>query len=126
MIGEHDGATFLTLGERHGFTITKKGTSDKPMYVVAKDIKTNTITVSDSPILLKSNQKEFELENVNWISGIPKVGKAYDAQVRYHQDYQKCKINSNKITFSDPQIAASGQSIVVYDKNLCIGGGVIK
>ena len=126
VIGSHDGATFLTLGERHGFTITKKGTDDRPMYVVGKDIKSNTITVSDSPIVQKSNQKEYVLENVNWIFEIPKASKAYEAQVRYHQDYQKCNIENDKITFSYPQIAASGQSIVLYNKDICMGGGVIK
>ncbi len=49
VIGHHDGAHFFTLGQRHGFTITKKGTDDAPHYVVAKDIKENTITVAHEP-----------------------------------------------------------------------------
>ncbi len=129
IIGEHDGSMFLTIGERHGFTITKKGTNDKPMYVVAKDIKRNTITVSGDPIFSKAGN-EFKLENVNWVSEIPKAGKTYDAQVRYHQDYQRCKIKINggqaDVTFEQSQIAASGQSVVIYNKDICIGGGVIK
>jgi tRNA-specific 2-thiouridylase len=96
------------------------------MYIVRKDIKKNTITVSENAIIPNSNNKEFALENVNWISESPKAGRAYDAQVRYHQDYQKCKIEGNKIIFSSPQIAASGQSIVVYNNDACLGGGVIK
>src|SRR6185436_15326157 len=45
-IGYHEGAIFFTLGERHGFTVTEKGSEDKPLYVVAKNINKNTITVS--------------------------------------------------------------------------------
>src|SRR3989304_2964123 len=47
-IGKHNGATFFTLGERHGFTITKKTNHDRPYYVVGKDIKKKTITVSQN------------------------------------------------------------------------------
>jgi tRNA U34 2-thiouridine synthase MnmA/TrmU len=49
IIGFHDGALFHTLGERHGFTITEKTPDDKPYYVIAKNITTNTITVSQNP-----------------------------------------------------------------------------
>ncbi len=130
IIGHHSGATFLTIGERHGFTISKKGVNDKPFYVVSKDISKNTITVSDSSVVKNLNAKEFVLENINWISEIPKAGRIYDAQVRYHQDYQKCKLICEGLTFTvvfeNPQIAASGQSIVIYDKDVCLGGGVIK
>jgi tRNA-specific 2-thiouridylase len=125
-IGEHDGATFLTIGERHGFTITKKSDHDKPMYIVAKDVEVNTITVAENPIVKGADTKEFELESINWISGVPKENKIYLAQVRYHGGYQKCKIAGNKITFEKPQVVAPGQSIVVYDKNICLGGGVVK
>src|SRR5581483_2202659 len=46
IIGEHDGAVFVTLGERLGFELKEKGTDEKPYFVIAKDIKKNTITVS--------------------------------------------------------------------------------
>ncbi len=128
VVGTHDGAYFFTLGERHGFTIEKKGTEDKPFYVVDKDIKKNTITVAERDINILRRYIEccFVLKNINWISGAPKTGKTYDAQVRYHQDYQKCTVNGDKITFEKPQIVAAGQSIVIYDKDICVGGGVIK
>ena len=45
-IGSHRGAYFYTLGERHGFTITKKGVDDAPYYIVAKDLVNNTVTVA--------------------------------------------------------------------------------
>lgn len=134
IIGHHDGIYFLTIGERHGFTITKKGTSDKPMYIVDKDVNKNTITVEEKEKKSVSNigQIEFELKDVNWINEIPNNTQKYDAQVRYHQDYQKCTIVGGptsyraKVVFQNPQIGASGQSIVIYDKNICLGGGVIE
>lgn len=128
IIGYHSGATFLTLGERHGLTITKKGTDDKPMYIVEKNIFKNTITVSNRKVNILDGRRKclLQIESTNWINETPKKGKTYDAQVRYHQDYQKCRIKDNKIIFEKPQIAASGQSIVLYDKDACMGGGIIR
>jgi tRNA-specific 2-thiouridylase len=124
---------FLTIGERHGFTITKKGTNDVPMYVVDKDIEKNTITVADNTkiFLPNADRLEFDLIQTNWISAVPDQNKVYNAQVRYHQDYQKCKIetqnnNEAKVVFDNPQTGAKGQSVVVYDGDVCLGGGVIK
>ncbi|MFA6463803.1 MAG: tRNA 2-thiouridine(34) synthase MnmA [Candidatus Paceibacterota bacterium] len=135
-IGTHDGAVFFTIGERHGFIITKKTTSDNPLYVVEKDLKKNTITVSEDPLLIAHNLhlKTLNLANVNWINEIPKENKIYSAQIRYHQKYQNVKlsprsgqgeIGSWQVEFEEPQTSASGQSIVVYDKDVCLGGGVI-
>jgi tRNA-specific 2-thiouridylase len=129
VIGEHNGATFLTLGERHGFTITKKTSHDRPYYVVAKNIKKNTITVSqDKNLALENSSSALNLENTNWMIK-PDSKKIYQAQIRYHGEFLPCriKINANKakITFKSPQLVSPGQSIVVYDKNICLGGGVI-
>ncbi len=130
VIGHHDGAYFYTLGERHGFTVTKKGTDDTPLYVVDKDIEHNTVTVAEKA-KVRGNDREFIIEKTNWIFEKPRTGRVYEGQVRYHQDYQKCTVEildsaSAKVTFKDPQIAAPGQSIVIYDKDICLGGGVIK
>lgn len=134
-IGIHDGAAFYTLGERHGFTITEKTTHDEPYYVIGKDIKKNTITVSQnghvnySPI--RAN-KRIELEEVNWVSETPVLNKKYTAQFRYHGEYITCAIE--KILFSKKTATAilgldepisGGQSIVIYDKDTVIGGGVV-
>ena len=133
VIGYHDGAYFYTLGERHGFTVTAKGTDDEPLYVVGKSIESNTITVAPRSKLEEAtkNRHEFALDKTNWIFEKPRVGRVYEAQVRYHQEYQKCTVdildgNTAKVVFKDPQIAALGQSIVIYDKDICLGGGVIK
>jgi tRNA-specific 2-thiouridylase len=129
VIGEHDGALFFTLGERHGFRITKKGIMDNAMYVIMRDLEKNTITVSenkeDNP-----SQKDFQkikIENINWISGKePDKDKKYSARIRYQQPLQSCRIENDCIIFDQPQnLATSGQSIVVYDEKECLGGGII-
>ncbi len=83
VIGNHPGALFFTIGERHGFRVTKKTPNDEPYFVVAKDMKKNTITVGHKKDSLSGMKKEFNLESVNWISGAPITGKKYTARVRH-------------------------------------------
>ncbi len=132
-IGEHDGAVFYTIGQRHGFTLTENSPSDKPHYVISKDIKNNTITVSTK--ILKSENvsaKEFILDKVNWTSdGLPDLDKIYQARIRYRGELSKSKIEELekgkiKIIFIRSQKSpAPGQSIVIYDEEVCLGGGII-
>lgn len=134
-IGTHDGAVFVTLGQRHGFTITEKGTLDKPYYVIAKDVLKNTITVSDNlESITNSLEKEHHtltLSNVV-LHGNIDASKTYQARIRYRQQLQNCHITVNErgetqVIFDVPQMSASkGQSCVLYDGELCIGGGVIE
>ncbi len=130
-IGHHSGAVFHTLGERHGFTITKKSPNDGAYYIVGKDIKKNILLVSQNPnnfhSLIRANNR---IENTNWISEIPKPGKTYTAQIRYHGEFLSCKIKVTSKTTADvifdkPVLVAGGQSCVVYDEDVCLGGGVI-
>ncbi|MEA1929406.1 MAG: tRNA 2-thiouridine(34) synthase MnmA [Patescibacteria group bacterium] len=140
IIGRHDGAVFCTIGERHGFTITKKTSGDKPYYVVAKDIKKNQLVVahnldgnldiecpSQNESLGHSMSKWATLTNINWISGAsPDSGKTYQAQVRYHGELYECRVDGDKVEFLKPPPAlALGQSCVIYDKQKMLGGGVI-
>jgi tRNA-specific 2-thiouridylase len=152
-IGFHDGVFFHTLGERHGFTITKKNPNDGAYYIVGKDVKKNILYVSPDKnylqkctdiFLLKNSscsrqsrsQGTFKdnsclaLKDVNWISEIPKLNKNYTCQIRYHGEFLPCQIKNifskrAQVIFQKPTLVASGQSIVVYDKNVCLGGGVV-
>ncbi len=126
IIGEHDGVTFLTIGQRHGFTIIDKGTHDKPYYIISKDIKNNTITVAHNIESSKKDTKNIEIKDINWISGAPDESKKYKARIRYRQELQDCKIKGDTVIFDKSQdTVASGQSIVVYDEEECFGGGII-
>jgi tRNA-specific 2-thiouridylase len=126
-IGHHTGALFFTLGERHGFEITKKGVDDKPLYVVAKDIAKNTITVSSNPKQETFGSKQIMLVDTVWRVPL-EMNKKYTAQIRYHGELKPCCfIQNTEIVFDEPDYSlAPGQSIVVYDGNVCIGGGIVK
>ncbi len=139
VIGHHDGAPFYTLGERHGFIITKKGPNDPPQYIIAKDIKKNTLTVSPyrkGQTLKSETEKglilEVRLKDINWVSGnVPDESKEYLARFRYRQPLQRIRYKIQdtkyKILFKEPQRAvALGQSLVLYlNTGECLGGGII-
>ncbi len=125
IIGQHDGALFFTLGERHGFTITEKGSDDTRLYVIDRDLKNNTITVGDRAMGSTSSPKELKLESINWITQ-PVYDKKYSARIRYQQPLKPCRIEGDAVIFDSPEeFASPGQSVVVYDGEVCLGGGII-
>ncbi|HEY4499035.1 MAG TPA: tRNA 2-thiouridine(34) synthase MnmA [Candidatus Paceibacterota bacterium] len=129
IIGYHDGAYFLTLGERHGFTITKKTPSDKPLYILRKDIPANTITVGARGTSYDISYESVRLSSINWILAIaPNTDKTCEAQIRYHGTRYKCRIkNTDTVEFlKSPEAPAAGQSLVLYDGEACLGGGVME
>lgn len=126
VVGTHTGATFYTIGERHGFTITKKNTDDKPYFVIAKDIEKNTLTVSHIPLQEKVGEVVV-LEKVNWTTKITR-GETYKARARYRAPLADVEvIDETHIKLVGGELTlASGQSFVLYDKDVCIGGGIIR
>ena len=130
VIGYHDGVFFLTIGQRHGFTVTKKTPADEPYYVVGKDIQKNIVIVSHKKYKKRQSRK-ITLKEVGWVSGkAPDVGKEYKARIRYRQPLQiaKCKLQNAKCTvaFKKLQEAVTpGQSLVLYSGEKCLGGGII-
>jgi tRNA-specific 2-thiouridylase len=130
VIGEHDGAFFFTIGERHGFNITKKTPNDEPYYVINKNIENNTITVAnkDAGGNLPNAVKKVSLREVNWNQGVAPVGKKSMARSRYREALSEIVIfRENFVEFTKPQFSISpGQSLVVYDGEVCLGGGIIE
>jgi tRNA-specific 2-thiouridylase len=134
IIGEHDGAFYLTVGQRHGFRITEKTPNDLSYYIINKNIKNNTITVShDFSKIPENESKIVKLERVNWTLGeTPDLSKKYFARIRYRQPLEECNLRHGvdgefELHFKNPQRAVtSGQSAVIYDGEICLGGGVIK
>lgn len=129
IIGEHDGAMFYTLGERHGFTINKKGTDDAPYYIVGKNNEENTLIVSHEKKELLE-QSEVTLTSVSMVSEEWKKGKIYDARARYRAPKIKVTLSKKNDVWSVmPQEEGlhpvSGQSFVLYDEEKCVGGGII-
>ncbi len=128
-IGEHNGSFFFTIGERHGFTITKKTPNDDPYYIISKDIENNTITVANKNIEgnLPNGINRVVLKDINWNQKNIQISKKFMARSRYREKLQEITlVNESTIEFTNLQYTiSSGQSLVVYDGNICLGGGII-
>lgn len=128
VVGTHPGALYFTLGERHGFTINEKTPDDRPYYVIAKDISTNTITVATD---VRQAQVRHEVLLVDSIWRIPvsqlKKKKTLTAHIRYHgKDMPVTVIDQDTVRFAEPDFSlAPGQSVVFYDNEVCVGGGIV-
>ncbi len=121
-VGEHDGAALYTLGERHGFRIYAHSAHTMPYFVTSINTKENTIAVSTDRT--KAARRSATLIDTNWLSQ-PQEEKKYTAQARYRETSVACTIANNMATFDEPHLAPPGQSLVVYDGEIMIGGGII-
>ena len=132
IIGKHDGLMFYTLGQRKGLNIGgQKNADESAWYVISKNNSQNELIVAqghDHPLLFSS---ELICEQLNWISGQAPHGEQCSAKTRYRQNDQSCQIKSIDqervhVQFDQPQRAITpGQSIVFYDGDICLGGGII-
>jgi len=125
IIGTHDGAILYTTGERHGFNITAPHT--KPYFVMCKNANNNTITVHES-LNMPVNQNKIYANQINNLTNESLQNKEMNAVFRYHGEEYKIKLDpDNKIVFlnQDTILVAEGQSVVFYDGNQCLGGGII-
>lgn len=121
-IGEHDGAIFYTIGQRHGLNVG----GGLPYYVTKKDMKTNTVYVTTDLSDKNLWSEEVSLTDLLWINEPPKTGKRYQARLRYRGPLVGCEIKDNKLLLDEEQRAISaGQSAVLYDVEHCIGGGIV-
>jgi tRNA-specific 2-thiouridylase len=132
-IGQHDGLMFHTLGQRQGLKIGGiKNAPESPWYVVHKDMDRNVLVVAqghDHPRLFTS---ALLAADIHWINTPPTtVPLRLTAKTRYRQADQACIIqsiheNTATIVFDEPQRAITpGQSCVFYDRDICLGGGII-
>ncbi len=143
VIGDHDGAILYTLGERHGFRIENKNTQSTPMYVVDKDIKKNTITVSEqsnfqkkvTPSSHEASEENRGLFLGNYSARLEKINlldkdienKKIECRYRYRQNKIPCTLSGDTVVFeSEASDLASGQSVVFYSGERCLGGGVVE
>ncbi len=134
VIGEHQGLMYYTLGQRQGLGIGgRAGGAGRPWYVAAKDLDRNALVVvqgHDHPLLF---QRGLEAGQLEWLAGHP-PGDDFrcTAKIRYRQPDQPCRVrrlgeDRFQVTFDQPQRAVTpGQSVVFYDGEVCLGGGVIE
>ncbi|MBA3956891.1 MAG: tRNA 2-thiouridine(34) synthase MnmA [Parachlamydiaceae bacterium] len=130
IVGKHEGAVYYTIGQRKGMGI---GGAGDAWFVVGKDITRNVVIVTqgtDHPALYCDDLVATEL---SWVSleGPPVLPFRCRAKVRYRQPDQECCIERIEngyayVSFSQPQRAVTTrQSIVFYDGDICLGGGMI-
>ena len=129
VIGRHKGLIYYTIGERRGFDISKKNPASGPFYVVAKDISTNTLVVSDREEEIKEfSPVKILLKDVNWIKepDPPEL----TGQIRYRGEKLPLKLLAVgcrlSVEFDKPARGLSlGQSLVFYHNGALLGGGVM-
>lgn len=130
VVGRHDGLMFYTLGQRRGLGIGGRG-DGRSFFVVDKYLKKNQLIVvqgEDHPLLYC---KSARIEQLTWINEAAEVGKEYGVKTRYRQPDQKAVLTEMTddgaiASFADEQRAVTpGQSLVIYDGDRCIGGGII-
>jgi tRNA-specific 2-thiouridylase len=134
ILGEHKGLMFYTLGQRQGLGIGgSKISNGEPWFVAEKNIQENTLIVAQGhghPLLFKDG---LTAKKPHWILKIlPKKHWVYGAKTRYRQPDAPCEIDTIdndfiEIFFGQKQWAITpGQSIVVYESNVCLGGAIIE
>lgn len=139
VVGQHVGLSFYTLGQRQGLGIggvktqgaQKGGGEHAPWFVARKDVAHNTLWVvqgRDHPWL---QSPQLQALDASWVAGsAPALGR-YGAKTRYRQADAACVLAPNgegafALAFNEPQWAVTpGQSAVLYDGEVCLGGGVI-
>jgi tRNA-specific 2-thiouridylase len=140
IVGEHIGLSFYTLGQRKGIGLggvkayQNSDGGSEPWYVARKDIATNTLYIvqgHDHPWLLTP---ELQAAQVSWVAGEAPDIASLSAKTRYRQADMRCQFRSGHLagddfalTFDTPQWAVTpGQSAVLYDGDVCLGGGIIE
>ena len=133
-IGKHNGLFWYTIGQRKGINVGGTG----PYYVLEKDFKKNQLIVTNDAEDKRLYSSSVLISDVNWISNdVPlSVGtenlQSLECRIRYREKLTKCVITEvgkgkYQVDFKIPQWAvAIGQSVVFYDGDSCLGGGIIK
>jgi len=129
LVHRHQGLMYYTIGQRQGLGIGGQG---EPWFVAGKDLARNVLIVvqgHEHPLLLKST---LQAQDLSWIAQrSPDSTRAYAAKTRYRQHDAACRFSaldasSCTVEFESPQWAVTpGQSVVIYDNDICLGGGII-
>ncbi len=128
LVGEHDGALFYTIGQRHGLSVG----GGLPFYVVGKDMGKNEVYVTTDLQDTRLWSNELELASAHWINAEPSIHGAYQVRTRYRADLipvtgiQKLENGNWKLTLKDEVRALTpGQSAVLYEADRVVGGGIV-
>ena len=127
--GRHDGLMYYTMGQRQGLGIGGPG---EAWYVVGKDLARNILYVEQGEHHPALYSPGLLADQISWVAGnAPDMPLRCSAKTRYRQPDQGCEVRSMadgtlEVIFGEVQRAVTpGQSVVLYDNDLCLGGGVI-
>ena len=126
VLGRHDGAIFYTFGQRHGLDLG----GGMPYYVVGKDMAKNEVYVTTDLNDDALWKKTINLTDLHWVNEAPVDGR-YEIRVRHRAPLVGAVLTSGddntlKLDLDNPERAiAPGQSVVIYDGETCLGGGII-
>ena len=127
VIGEHDGALFYTIGQRHGLDIG----GGLPYYVIGKDMQKNEVHVTTDLQDEKLWHSQLVLTNVHWINGEPAGTKGLSVRPRYRAPLvpitaaHKVPDGWSLALAEDVRAVTPGQSAVIYNGEHCLGGGIV-
>lgn len=140
IIGKHDGLMYYTIGQRGGMGIGGvKNRPEEPWFVLEKDLKNNRLIVGQGHEHERLMKKGLTAYKIDWVAEqapeaiFSESGLKCTAKTRYRQPDQTCRVYATdtegqkiKVIFDDPQRAiTTGQSVVFYQDQICLGGGVI-
>ena len=133
VIGEHQGLMYYTLGQRQGIGIGgQKDANESPWYVVGKDMARQVLIIGQGHEHPLMQSRSLYASMIDWVAGeAPQLPLACTAKTRYRQADQACTITASgsgyRVTFDELQRAVTpGQSVVFYQDEVCLGGGVIE
>jgi tRNA-specific 2-thiouridylase len=127
VVGEHDGALFYTIGQRHGLDVG----GGLPFYVIGKDMDKNEVFVTTDLQDEKLWHNSLQLASMHWINEEPTNANGLSVRTRYRAPLVEVTAISKsdqhwKLQLKDDVRAVTpGQSVVVYDGERCLGGGII-
>ncbi len=128
VIGEHDGAIFYTIGQRHGLSVG----GGLPYYVTHKDMASNSVYVTSDLNDASLWGSQIKLCSLHWINGKPELHKTYQLKTRYRAPGVNCSLRFIgedqllAILADEVRAISPGQSGVIYDKDVVVGGGIIQ
>ena len=131
VVGEHQGLAYYTLGQRQGLRIGGvRDATDAPWFVAHKDMRRNAIVVVQGHDHALLYRRDVEAIDMHWIAGHKPELARFGAKTRYRMPDAACSLKPSAegwiARFDEPQWAPTpGQYLVLYDGDVCMGGGVI-
>lgn len=124
-IGEHEGAALYTIGQRHGFTLD--ASDGKPHYVVEVDVERNALVVSEKRS--DAEREVIRVRDMHWIGTSP-LPVECEIETRYRELPTPARLERDgqfvRVRSRSPRVVSFGQSLVAYQGERCLGGGIIE